>query len=327
MSQIEARRLTPFSRRVLAHHPVRKTRAQKAAFRAEATEMLEGFGWGVHTQQAGGLVQSCNLIAGDVAKARVIFTAHYDTPARMPVPNFMAPRNLALTLLYQLALGLLLLAVPFAIAFGLLLLTGWFWLFISVYLLLVVLAMWLLLAGPANPSNANDNTSGVLSLCEIAAAMPPELQAHTALVFFDNEEKGLLGSYAFMKQYGTLTGKLLVNFDCVGVGDTLLLVPGAKLRKSEKAAALLRQSFGGGEKLRVLVDGKPTTMYPSDQMWFGTGVGVAALRQSPLLGLHLSRLHTARDTVLEQQNILDVCAGAQRLAEGQSEGQFLVGSL
>ena len=61
----------------------------------------------------------------------------------------------------------------------------------------------------------------------------------------------------------------------------------------------------------------PTTrkaFYPSDQLHFKRGVGVAALKRGKL-GLYLDRIHTCEDTMFDEQNI-DCCAdGMLRLAD------------
>ena len=41
-------------------------------------------------------------VLGDPETAKVVFSAHYDTCARLPFPNFIAPKNLLVTLGYTL---------------------------------------------------------------------------------------------------------------------------------------------------------------------------------------------------------------------------------
>ena len=44
--------------------------------------------------------------------------------------------------------------------------------------------------------------------------------------------------------------------------------------------------------------------YPSDQMQFNRGVGVAALKYSKALRtLYMDRIHTSRDVILDEKNI------------------------
>lgn len=311
-------KLSALSQKVLLDYPVRKGREEKQAFRTEAAAGLKALGWNVQEETGGKLVRSVNLVAGDVQKARLVLTAHYDTPARMPFPNFLAPRNLFFSILYMLLVGGVVFLVMFGAAF-LLRSLGAPPLLRSAAMLVVALGIIImLLVGPDNPSNINDNTSGVVTLLEVAETLPKALRSQVALVFFDNEELGLLGSAAFRRAHGGLEDKLLLNFDCVGVGSTLLFVlPGAVRRDAETLEAL-RASFPEKEaeatQRGAQMNTSALTLYPSDQMMFPRGVGVVALKRAPVVGLYLSRIHTARDTELEEENILLLRAGAAKLA-------------
>jgi len=81
--------------------------------------------------------------------------------------------------------------------------------------------------GIANKKNYNDNTSGVLLLLYLMHNLQRQ---DVAFIFFDNEEKGLLGSIAIakylkanFKTYNTYQ-KIFINFDCIGRGDVVGLV-------------------------------------------------------------------------------------------------------
>ena len=71
-------------------------------------------------------------------------------------------------------------------------------------------------------------------------------------------------------------------------------------------------SRGTGEKNVEVVRG--FGLYPSDQARFRRGVGVAALKKAPLIGYYMDRIHTRRDTVLEEDNVQLLCRGVLRLA-------------
>ena len=47
-------------------------------------------------------------------------------------------------------------------------------------------------------------------------------------------------------------------------------------------------------------------MYPSDQKHFPYGVGICALKRGRL-GLYMDRIHTAKDTVLDEKNVNVLC--------------------
>ena len=43
--------------------------------------------------------------------------------------------------------------------------------------------------------------------------------------------------------------------------------------------------------------------YPSDHGNFPLGVGICALRRNKWVGLYMNRIHTGKDTVLEETNV------------------------
>jgi len=197
--------MNELSRKIISDWQVRKTRAQKTAF----IEFMQREIPAMKVEQ-GGLGRSRNLIVGDIESADVIFGAHYDTCARLPFPNLIMPKNIVLTLLYSL-----LIVIPFIL---LMKLTFWLLELLSVpfelrspIAMVVYFAAFLgvFMLGRPNPHTANDNTSGVVMLCELMAHAPENV----AFVFFDNEENGLLGSSFFRKRHKKLLkNKLLINF-------------------------------------------------------------------------------------------------------------------
>ena len=286
---------------ILTQFPIRKTKIQKQAFLDAVTAYASGEGWRVTTEP--GSFGLRNLVMGDPEGADFLITAHYDTCARMPIPNFITPCNLAPYLGYQLALylGIALLAgiAGGIIAFA----TGMDRLgkylaaaFALVFLLLLIL-------GPANPSNANDNTSGVVTVLEILRSLPALHRHKVCFVLFDLEEAGLIGSYCYRKAHRAASSRqLVINLDCVGEGDTLRFFPTRALRKDVRRIRPLYGCCGYFGTKSLLVHDKGFSFYPSDQMNFPYGVGVAALKQGKK-HLYLDRIHTPRDTCLDETNV------------------------
>ena len=286
---------------VLEQFPVRKTKKQKMAFRAAVQSYAESLGYPVSVET--GTFGACNLLLGDPEQAKFLVTAHYDTCARMPIPNFITPCNLPLFLLHQLALTGLFAAVYLCAVNGFILLFEDHR-FSSLLALLCVafLVLWMLI-GPANKCNANDNTSGVVTLLEIARTFPENQRHKVCFVLFDLEEAGLIGSACYRKKHKEATDKQLVlNLDCVGEGDHLLMFPTKYLKENRKRLTSLYKACGyfGKKSLRVYEEGR--FVYPSDQMHFPYGVGICALRKHKKL-LYLSRIHTKKDTILEETNV------------------------
>lgn len=296
--------MTPITKTILTEYEVRKTAKQKRAFRHWLMPILQENGWSVREEK--GSFGVCNLLIGDPDKARVIYTAHYDTCVRLPFPNFITPKSIALYVLYQAVLTIAILMAAGAAAYlGNMALgrPGWMLCYYGVIALL--------LFGPANPHTANDNTSGVTAVVELAMNMPPELREKCAFVLFDLEEAGLLGSAAFAKQHKYVKkNTLLVNMDCVSDGETMIFC----FRKNSRGEVdRFRTAFIQDHRIHpeFLTKGY---VYPSDQTNFHWGVGVSAMRSTKSGLLYMSRIHTKHDTVYRQENIAWLVEGCIRLA-------------
>jgi len=140
--------------------------------------------------------------------------------------------------------------------------------------------------------------------------LPEEERDTIAFVFFDLEEMGLFGSMSFAKQHKKeMKDRLLLNFDCVSDGETILFA----LRKNAKRyRPAIEAAFATTEKFKVDVADK-NVFYPSDQMQFDCGVGVASLRSTKGGLLYMNRIHTPRDIIYREENIAFLKSGALEL--------------
>ncbi len=282
--------------------PVRKSKKQKEAFREAVLAYGETLGYFGSVEK--GAFGARNVVFGDPANAGYLITAHYDTCAHMIVPNFITPCSFLVYLLYQLAvvLGFAVVAIAIGVGAGLLLKSEGA---ASAVGLIVYWALLLLLMfGPANKHNANDNTSGVVTVLETMAALPEAYRKDACFVLFDLEEAGLIGSASFAKKHRkTVRNQVVFNLDCVGEGDEVLLFPTKKMKKQpERMAQFAKLLPGAGEKSMTLKD-RGFGFYPSDQSNFPRGFGIAAFRRSKLLGLYLGKIHTNRDKILDEKNV------------------------
>lgn len=294
--------MTETTKEVLEKYQVRKTKKQKRAFAAYVEDLAGRYGYSFRREK--GVFGAENLVVGDPDGARVVYTAHYDTAPVLPFPNFITPKNFFVYLLYQLALTVAILAVMAVIGFlcgvggALLKLDGSIIGHVTRILWLILLL--LLLAGPANRHTANDNTSGVTLLLDMMRDLPSEQREGVAFVFFDLEEAGLFGSASFARTHKKeMKDRLLLNFDCVSDGDHFLFA----LRKgARRHRVAIERAFAPRDGYRVEVAEKGV-FYPSDQLHFPAGVGVAALRATRRGLLYMNRIHTSRDTVYREENL------------------------
>ena len=290
--------MTTFSEQIFSDYQVRKTKKQKLAF----IRLMQSHFPELRVEESK-ILHNRNLVAGDWETAEFILSAHYDTCAVLPFPNFIMPKNLLITVLYSL-----LICIPFfLIAFGfnvlLSLVTDDFLIHYWTSLLLIIgLFILVFFLGLPNKHTANDNTSGVITLCELMERMPEEMRKKVLFVFFDNEENGLLGSAFFRKLHKKeINDKLILNFDCVSDGDHILLVVNKAARK--KYGGRLEAAFQSTAEKTVHLEKSSSAMYPSDQAGFPMSAAVAALKKLPLLGLYLDRIHTGRDRIFDERNI------------------------
>lgn len=191
----------------LTSYQERMHRKSKALFRRFLKNKAEQFNFEYEIVPEKGLAK--NVIIGNIRTAKYIIGAHYDTPPKMPsfVANNIVAANIA-SIIFPIVIIIMFIFFPIiaAILFG-------FYIFSLVYLLGFF--------SIANKKNYNDNTSGVLVLLYLMSKIKKD---EVAYVFFDNEEKGLIGSFslaAFMrKQNIKLSTKEYYILDCVGRGKS-----------------------------------------------------------------------------------------------------------
>lgn len=283
---------------ILEQFPIRKTGQQKLAFREAVVAYAREKGYAV-TVEAGKRGVN-NIVIGDPEKAKYLVTAHYDTPGNIGIPNFCVPCNLLLSRLMFFV----------SMCLGAGLSAGTMLLFMekrylpAAVLALALVGLFLLLQlAPANRNNANDNTSGVVTVLEIMTTIPENLRDRVCFVLFDLEEQGKKGSNAYRKAHQAATEtQIVLNLDCVGDGDHLLLMPEKTARQDEALLQRLTrlEDTYGSKHIRVIARGY--CRYESDHRNFPYGVGIAAFHKNRKLYL-LGKIHTKRDTVLEYTNV------------------------
>lgn len=292
---------------VLQHFPVRKSKKQKQAFRDAAVSYLQKLGYPVTVEK--GSFGSRNVIAGDPQTAKYLVTAHYDTCAGMIVPNLITPCNPVTFILYQLAVVLLMLVPAVAVGIGVGMLTKDPALGKLAYGVFLLLDIGLMMFGPANKHNANDNTSGVVTVLEMARSMPHEQRNKVCFILFDLEEAGLIGSSSYRSKHKKESNsQIVLNLDCVGDGDEIRFFPNKKLKNNEAMMDALETCCGSFGDKTVDIRRKGFAVYPSDQGNFPYGVGICALHKSKI-ALYLGRIHTSRDVILDETNVNILRAG------------------
>ena len=304
---------------LLTVHPVRKTGAQKREFRQWLLRELKRAGWKAGEETYGKWNGSVNVVAGDPDRADIFLCAHYDTGSRMLIPDFVSPANVLAHICYHLAAALALAAAAFLLALAVSFPLDQPGLMLPLFLVLAVAGLWLAAYGPANQSNANGNSSGVLAL--MAAAREVRPGKRVCLVFLDNNERSLLGASAFKKQHIDKASQcLFIDLDCVGDGEELLLIPSKYSRWDGALLEVLESSFPEGEEMRPHVLAKGLQYYPSDNRKFKFHVTVCACRYLSGLGYYIPHLRTKKDTVLREENAAYIVRSIARFLPAYLDG-------
>ena len=289
--------------------PIRKSRKQKDAFRTWFIAWAQEQSYTAEATKPKGLFGSSNVVVGDPETAQVVFTGHFDTPAVMPVPNFITPRNVLVYILYQVVMLPVMLAPGILIGAG----AGWLGSYVSeevgflcgyfTTMALMIVTFCLLMFGPANKHNVNDNTSGVAAVMELMTRLPAEQRSKAAFILFDNEEKGLVGSAAYASAHKAVKKeKLLINMDCVGDGEHMLFCANKRTRKLPEFPWLV-EAMEGATGRNFLMNAMEKCVYPSDQSNYRYGIAVCACNKMKVLGYYCDKIHTKKDTVCEQANL------------------------
>lgn len=283
---------------ILEHYQVRKTPKQKQAFRTYLEGHAKEHGYDVHRQKYGKHGQ--NLIIGDPEQAKLILTAHYDTP-----PNFFMPLVASVGGIIPWTISQFIPVIPILAVLAIPrifirnpLMSG-----IVSELLLIGYAIQMM-AGIPNKHNANDNTSGVSLLVSLLEELPKEERDKVCFIFFDEEEKGLIGSGKFKKAYKERIKDVpLINFDCIANGKHFVFSAKKGFRQSV-AHSKLQEALATLPEDRSYSYGTAWQhIYTSDQLHFKNSVGVAAAHDLPVAGPVLHRIHTGLDTKFDEGNI------------------------
>ena len=280
---------------IITRFPVRNTPEQKQAFR-DYVLGIEGLGAKVEAVE-----KHDNVVIGSPETAKVLFTAHYDTPKRMLLPNLMLPASKPLYILYQISIILPLLII--SIGAGLFVMSRgdsilWQEAGLFTYLILYFGLFFLIMRRGINEHNCNDNTSGASAVLDITMKLPAEYRDRVACVLFDDEEKGLKGSKAMAKAFPAIRkNTLVINLDCVGNGDYFVCV----YNKALKDDPVLE------ELKKLLPDARFICISRgscnSDQKSFTRGIGICACRKNRFGTLYTPYIHTKKDTAVNPANM------------------------
>ena len=285
------------------HYPVRKSLEDKKKFQDYIIESCskKGIEARVETTKDG---KNNNIIVGDPTTAKAVFTAHYDTPAMSPFPNIMIPKNKLIFYAYQFVpiTVLVVVSLLFAFVVGELIFKSY-----EAFLISFMVAYYGLffgiMRGFANKNNYNDNTSGVATVLSIIDELYADEMNDVAFILFDNEEKGKKGSAAYFKDHSEdMKQSFLVNFDCVGNGDSIIFIAQKDAMDCDELSSL-KQAFSDSDGFIIDFCSYKEGQSNSDHKNFPKGVACVACKRTKNGLLYTPNIHTPKDVVVNNKNI------------------------
>lgn len=232
---------------------------------------------------------SKNVVIGDLKNAKYILGAHYDTPPRLPA--FLIRSTLFFNIF-----SILIVPIIFIIFIT------FEWNLVFAALIYLLLSLYILGIGIANKYNYNDNTSGVLTLLLLMNKLETN---DVAYVFFDNEEKGLIGSLQlafYMKKLrkNSPRKKVFINFDCVGRGESF----GFASFNSKDIAQELIDIGNSEENNYEFMHRKPSVLEGSDHVSFKNWKSIGIMCYNKKAKKYkLNNIHSHKDKFINIENI------------------------
>ncbi len=245
-----------------------------------------------------------NIIVGNPDEAEIFITAHYDTSPIWFCSFWLTPINPGLYRIGLFRVGVLIFVLAGIITTAIALVGNGisFWVDIFIGVLLVIAFQ--LMFGIKNWNTANDNTSGVVTLTKILEKIPEEQRKNVCAIFFDNEEKGAIGSKKVSQIMPNINGKVLINFDCVGDGNNIVSLAKEEAMK-DNYYKLLNENFIKFSEtfdVRYFSQKLNDKISSSDHNNFDKGVAIYALNNS-FWGMYATKIHTLLDKQCREENI------------------------
>lgn len=284
---------------IISEYGVRFFPKQKKRFREFVKEEIKEYGW--ETEIIKG-----NIVVGDIEKAEYIYTAHYDTPGKIPLYARGAFRLFGNTSIILAPLLMIIVIILFSALLAILAyqigLEDIADIAVKVLYILLIAGLFI-----PNKNNYNDNTSGILTLMNIAYELSIQDidKDKVAFVFFNNEEWGLLGSRDMKKHWKrnkvSLEGKQIINFDCVGNGDTILITHGKDDKFAKEIQERLQMStIYNVQRFRYNI------LPLSDDFRFKDkgAIGIVFCKKAKLgKGVYIPDVHCNKDISLDLNNV------------------------
>lgn len=293
--------------------PIRREKDQKDSFRNIVAEQFKGIDIQLEEDETEYIkyknIKKCNvnnIYSTEPLDYKVILMAHYDTPGNflfsLPLLIKLCGAGVVSFLCYSVILLIILMGACSAISSYWNLDISYIGFLLSGVLLIDVLYFLVI----PNKHNANDNTSGVITVLAIAKYISKhrsDLASRIKIVLTDKEEKGLFGAQVLRKKLGSsVDNKLILNFDGVGNGSHLNLQYNTKKIDSDVIQSLYNHLEPVVDSSKIVtgkIGGSDYDIFKKEACF-----GFVFVKPSIFpFGYYIPNMHTNKDTYINEEHL------------------------
>ena len=250
--------------------------------------------------------RASSVVVGDVEKAKVVLCARYDTGLREVLPQFLCPTRPMTYFLYQALTPVLMLVLSFLVSFVLTFAINRPTLTLPLFVVLLVGMLLYLRFGPSETRTANSNTSGVAALLSVMESLTPRHRATVAFAFLDKN-----GGKELRKAYPSLREKAVINVECIGCGDEILILPSKYTRWNGELLDAITESFENTERKTCFLKTDGLVYFPSENRAFRYNTAICACQKVAGFGRFVKQLSDD----IDEENLEIVRKGLVKLIE------------
>ncbi len=292
-----------FFERITREYPLRRKSQEKENMRTFLVGQSRTLGYDAKLSSRR---RATNVVVGDMEKAKIVLCARYDTGLRELLPQFICPTRPVTYFLYQALTPVLMLLVSFILSFALTFAIQRPALTLPLFVVLLLGMLMYLRFGPSETRTANGNTSGVAALLGVMESLTPRHRGTVALAFLDAG-----GGKALKANFPSLREKAVINVECIGCGDEILILPSKYTRWNGELLDAINECFENTETKTCFLKTDGLVYYPSENRAFRYNSAICACKKVAGFGRFVKQLSSE----IDEENLEVVRKGLVKLIE------------
>lgn len=291
---------------ILEKYKHRRTKNQKMKFINHLSDIFYDNGYPFFEERRGIFGDHINVLIGDIKSAKTVVCARYSERPTLFVPNLIAPKNKFIVYLYRFFIFLIMQVISLMAEDAFFNITKNIFISFASFIVVMLILAAIICFGPSFAKNADDNTSGVISIIETAKTFTPEQLKHSSLAFvlLDDGCFGFNGAKHLCKLHKkNIDEKVIINIDSIGSGEHIFYICNDNLQDDTVQTDKIIESIENHNKKINTVCQRQNIAFHSDGDIFEKSMTISSFSRG-LSGIICSmRRHTIADTKIDEINI------------------------